>query len=302
MASAVKRLRRAAETVAFSGFVGAVRALPYRRARALGAGAGRFAFDRGLRRRVAEENVRARLAVEDPEEARRIARESYAVMGRTFAGLLRGDRVPEPETDRLLSPGQADTFRNLHAEGKGVVLVSGHFGDWELMLLAAARLGLPMAALAGDQANPSVDAAVRRLRREAGITPLSARSGLRDALRFLRRGGLVATLGDQDARRKGIFLDFLGTPASTHTGVFSLALRAGSPVLFGVCVDRDGRPETRPLRIWRPDDAPTGEADALRHGAAWYNRALEEEVRDAPGNYFWAHRRWKTRPPAEDRP
>jgi KDO2-lipid IV(A) lauroyltransferase len=155
-----------------------------------------------------------------------------------------------------------------------------------------------VAALAGDQANSSVDSSVRALRRRAGVRPLSARRGLRDALRFLRDGGCVATLGDQDARHRGIFIDFLGTPASTHTGVFSLARRTGAVVLFGVCVDRDDRRELHLAQPWRSDpDAP--EADELRAGAVWYTRALEEEVRQAPDNYFWAHRRWKTPPPQE---
>lgn len=297
MASVLKRARRGLETFGFSLLVHGARGLSPRRARALGAAVGRFAFDRArIRREVAVRNVIDHLRETDPERADAIARGSYEVIGRTFVGLLRGDRIPEEETRDLLTPEQADTFRRLYAEGNGVLLLSAHFGDWETVLLAVQRLGIPVAALAGDQANSSVDRSVRALRRRAGVKPLSARRGLRDALRFLRDGGCVATLGDQDARRRGIFIDFLGTPASTHTGVFSLARRTGAVVVFGVCVDRDDRRELRLSEPWR-SDPEADEAEELRAGAVWYTRALEEEVRQAPDNYFWAHRRWKTSPP-----
>lgn len=294
MASLSRRLRHGAEAAGFRALTGLVRGVSRRRAMAIGAGLGHFAFDRGIRREVAVRNVLEHLGPRSTDEARAIARESYGVMGRTFTDLLRADLTTEEVVWKLT---ERDAFRPLadvHAEGQGGVLVSGHFGNWELVVIALRRFGLPAAAMAGDQSNPAVDRVVRRLRERAGVTPLSSRSGLRDAVRVIRRGGFVCTLMDQDARHRGVFADFLGAPASTHVGPASLAARTGAPLVMGALTGNGDRYEFRLGPIVRFPEKGTDEE--LRRAAVTYNRWLEEEVRRAPGNYFWAHRRWKTKP------
>lgn len=300
MASAVKRARQALETAGFAVLTGAVRRMSRRRAMRVGSAVGRFAFDRlRLRREVAIANVRERLQPAADQDAVAIARGSYEVMARTFMDLVRGDRLSDQELWSLVSREETQALAEIHSWGRGGFLVSGHFGNWELMVLAIRRLGVPVAAMAGDQSNQVVDRALRRLRERAGITPLSARSGLRDALRFVRKGGFVATLMDQDARHKGVFAEFLGQPASTHTGVLSMVLRTGAPLVPGVLVEHGDRYDFRLGPLWEADPDRTNDEN-LRHGAVHYNEWLEKEVRRAPESYFWAHRRWKTRPRADD--
>lgn len=298
MASWGRTLRHGVEALAFRILVRGVRGVSRRRALALGTWIGGFAFDRGIRRRVAVENVTARIGPDTTQEAIRIARESYRTTGRTFMDLLRADLLSDRELWSIVDRDKMRPIEAVASEGCGGVLVSGHFGNWELLVLAARRLGIPLAILAGDQSNAAVDRAVRKLRARAGITSLSVRSGLRDAVQIMRDGGFIATLMDQDARRKGVFADFLGTPASSHTGVLSLAMRAGAPVLFGVLPDSNGTLVPHFSEVWRPDPARSQEEN-LRHGVESYNRFLEGHVRAAPENYFWVHRRWKTRPPGE---
>jgi Kdo2-lipid IVA lauroyltransferase/acyltransferase len=294
VASVGRRIKHAAEAAGFRMLTVAVRGLPRAQAIALGTGLGHFAFDRGIRRDVAVRNVLEHLGPRSTDEARAIARESYGVMGCTFTDLLRGDLTTEDVVWNLMEKSAFQPLADVHAEGRGGVLVSGHIGNWELMVLAARRFGLPVAAVTGDQANSAVDRTVRRLRARAGVEPLSARSGLRDAVRILRSGGFVCSLMDQDARSKGIFVDFLGAPASTHVGLASLAARTGAPLVMGVMAGGRERYEFRVGPIVRFPEKGTEEE--LRHAAVTYNRWLEDEVRRAPGNYFWAHRRWKTKP------
>ncbi len=294
--SASRRAKRAAEAAGFALLAAVVRALPFRAALRVGASAGRLAFALGVRRAVAVGNVTARLAPPGGRAAaERIARESYEVAGRTFACLLRADRIPAAACRRI---GRAETMADIpETTAGGAVLVSGHFGNWELLVIALHRLGVRVSAMAGDQSNRTVDAALRRTRERAGTPPLSARSGLRDALRLLRDGGVVATLMDQDARAKGVFVDFLGAPASAHVGVVSLAMRAGVPLVPGVLVDEGGEYTFVRGTAWRANPARTDAANE-RDGAEHFHRFLEEQVRAHPGNYFWAHRRWKTKPRA----
>lgn len=294
MASLSRRIRHGAEAAGFRTLTGLVRGVSRRRAMAIGAGLGHFAFDRGIRRQVAIRNVLEHLGPRSPEEARAIARESYGVMGRTFTDLLRADLTTEDVVWELTDRGAFRPLADLHAQGRGGVLVSGHFGNWELLVIAIRRYGMPAAAMAGDQANPAVDAVLRGLREAAGVEPLSARSGLRDAMRVIRRGGFVSTLMDQDARHRGVFADFLGAPASTHVGPASLAARTGAPLVMGALTGNGDRYEFRLGPVLRFPEK--GTAEELRDAAVTYNRWLEGEVRRAPGNYFWAHRRWKTKP------
>jgi KDO2-lipid IV(A) lauroyltransferase len=285
------------ESAGFLALAALVRAVPRAVARACATRLGSFAFDVvRIRRDVAVRNVVDRLApAGGVPEAERIARESYRVMARTFVDLLRLDRIGRSETDRLLSLEGAAWFRSFAERGEGAVLVSGHFGNWEIMALAIRRLGLPLRVVAARQANPLVDARVRSFRQRAGIETLSPGRAMRGALRALRGAEFVATLMDQDARSRGTFVEFLGTPASTHTGMLSLAIRARSVVIPGVVVDRGGTYELVLGEPWRPSpDRDDGEN--VRRGAEHFNRFLEAEVRRNPENYFWAHRRWKSRP------
>jgi KDO2-lipid IV(A) lauroyltransferase len=276
----------------------AFRVLPHRAAVRLGSAMGGLAFAFGVRRRVAVQNVLDRLAPAGGRaEAERIARESYRVAGRTFAHLLLADRIDDGTLWRLVPRAPFEALAALRGTGSAL-FISGHFGAWELAVVALRRCGVPLAALAGEQANRSVDLAIRDIRARAGIRPLSSRSGLRDAIRLLRHGTSLVTLPDQDARSKGVFVEFLGTQASAHVGVASLALRTGAVLAPFALVDEAGRYELSVGPAWRPDAAASTEENE-RAGAAHFHRFLEEQVRLHPENYFWAHRRWKTRPRAQ---
>lgn len=293
-----RRLRHRFEWLGFALLRGLLSVLPYRAAVALGSGCGRLAFELGVRRRVAVQNVIERIAPEGGQrEAERIARESYRVMARTFTHLMIADRIDDGTLWRLIPRGDVDSLTALRGAGSAL-FVSGHFGNWELAVIAIRRSGVPLVALAGEQANSAVDLALRDVRARAGLQPLSARSGLRDAIRLLRDGTSLVTLPDQDARAKGIFVEFLGAPASAHVGVASLAQRTGAVVAPFVLVDAGGRYELVRGSAWRPEPGATKEENE-RAGAEHFHRFLEEQVRRRPENYFWAHRRWKTRPRSE---
>lgn len=293
-------VKRALERAGFALLLALIRPLPRAAAMRVASFLGALAFDGlRLRRKVALANVRERLAPAGGEaEAVRIARESYRVMARTFVDLLRVDRLDDETLWRLVRREEFEVFRTISATEPGAVLVSGHFGNWELLVLGARRMGVPLRAVAKDQANSAVDAHVKRARGRAGIATLSARRGVRAALDTVRAGDFVATLLDQDARRKGVFVDFLGAPASSHTGVVAMAVRTGLPLISGVLIDPGSGRDYRLAMAepWRADPA-LPEEENLRAGVAHFHRFLERQVREHPANYLWAHRRWKTRPP-----
>jgi KDO2-lipid IV(A) lauroyltransferase len=276
---------------------GIMRMLPRRSAVRLGAFLGRLAFDlAGFRREVALSNVRERLELGEPKrDGRAIAREAYANFGRSMAEFL---LLPETRSGRIKA---GIAFEGLHhldsalAGGRGAVLVTGHFGSWELMGCALARLGYPLTYVVGVQRNPLVQDLMNRLREDCGIRVIEPTS-LLATTRVLRQNRFIAMLSDQDAGPRGVFVDFLGRPASTPAGAARLALLTGAPLLTGFIV-RSGSLQHRivigePLRV----DPSLKKEEAATELARAYTASIEKYVRKYPDHYLWAHRRWKTRP------
>jgi len=273
---------------------------------AAGAGLGRLWFRlRGPRsRRVCEQLARAL-----PElEARRIrglAERVFVHLGRGLAELLvLGGRHAGPLLERV----DVEGFEHLAAararSPTGAVLVlSAHFGNWELGGVKLASLGHPVAFVHRSRGRASLDSALRRIRDRAGGPEADTEqlpmgeAGL-GMLRALRRGRDVVLLLDQDAHREaGVFTTFFGQPAWTRSGPAQLATRLGVPVVpMFIRRAEDGRRHRArihpalQLEIGRPD-----EEGVIRQQVAMMTAAIEAEIRQCPEQWIWTHRRWRTR-------
>ena len=295
--SGAREARLTLEWIAFRCLGGLVGILPRRAALFFGTALAYFAFDvLRIRRRVAIENVERYLSPSGGRrQAVRIARRSYAVIARTFIDIFHAPNVSSDEMWKLIPYNEVERVAQVVMKRHGAVLVSGHFGNWELLIHSLRRIFPKVRVIVGDQSNRRIDAAVKTIRERGGIPAISSRTGIREAMLFLREGGAVATLMDQNARKHGIFVDFLGAPASTHTGMVALALRAGVPFIPVVLVDQGSSYQLEISPAWE-SLAGASEEENLRLGAIHYSRFLEEQVRRHPDNYFWAHRRWKKSP------
>jgi len=273
-------------------------ALPASAAREIGAGLGSLAYAVGIRREVVLDHL-SRVFGEERSKAElaRIARESYRNFGRTTFEFGRFPRLDARAIEETVSLEGGEHLDRALAEGKGAILVAGHFGNWELAATLATR-GYPLTFLVGEQHNTLVDGLMNRLRARFGVEIVPLTGSLMGVLRALRRNRIVAMLSDQDAGRSGIFVDFLGLPASTPYGPGRIAARTGAPVVPGNAVRRPGG---RHSLVFRPPVPPAPEGaspeEAARHYTQAYTTALEDFVRRHPEQYFWMHRRWKTRPP-----
>jgi KDO2-lipid IV(A) lauroyltransferase len=181
-------------------------------------------------------------------------------------------------------------------EGKGAVMLTAHFGNWELLGAAVQIRTGRVHYLLPAQTNPGSDAYLNEVRRKLGIEPVTIGYGMRAALRALREGKILGMLPDQDARKAGIHVPFFGRPASTHTGPARLAYRSGSPILVALA-ERVGeaRFRARVRRILIPDTSAEESAEVERLTAA-ITAAIEEGIRERPDHWYWIHRRWKTPP------
>ena len=228
-----------------------------------------------------------------------IARRSYVNLAKSIVEFASLGRLKREDYLRLVRFAGVEHLRGPLAQGHGVVAVTGHFGSWELLGAGVAACDLPVDFLVGEQTNSLVNNVMNDLRRRAGIGIIERGVAARGVFEALRKGHIVALLADQDARGAGVFVDFFGIPASTFQGPAQFAYRTGSPIVCCCTVRRDD--ETHDV-IFFPPLYPRNDADRkpeILRLTQEHTKILEECVSRYPENYFWAHRRWKTKPPVE---
>lgn len=260
---------------------------------------GRFVYRRlRIRADVVEDQLRHAYPDRDDAWIRTTAEEAYAHLGREAMMLIRLSRLGPEAVIEVTEVEGLDGLRAAVESGRGVIMVSGHYGNWEVCGSAIAARGIPLDAVARPQDNPLTDRLVNRARERLGMTVVPTGGATKETLRALRAGRAVGLVADQDARQRGAFVPFFGRPASTHRGPAVLALRAGAPMFLATATRRpDGVYQVRLDEVAVPDvDDPERRERELT--AAWAG-ALEAVVRKDPTQYLWHHRRWKTAPPKE---
>jgi KDO2-lipid IV(A) lauroyltransferase len=276
---------------------GAVALFPLRAAAGLGAWLGWAAYRvLRIRRRVSIENIRRSLPFAgDENTADRIACASYANFGRSMMEFLGFRRLHREHLLRMVDFVGRESFDEALAAGRGAVLFTGHFGNFELLGVAIAALGYPVDELTGKQTNEMVDGVINGLRqRHLRTIP---HESPKPVFRALKENRFVAMVADQDARRHGVFVDFFGRPASTPRGPATFAVHQGAPIIAGFIRRAPGGRHIAEITppIW-PDPA-MGREEAIRHLTQAITDRLADAIRRYPAEYFWAHRRWKTQPP-----
>jgi Kdo2-lipid IVA lauroyltransferase/acyltransferase len=294
-------LSRRAEYALVRGLERSVSALSERAADRLGGGAGRLVGSAlRLRRDVVEENLRLAYPQADAAWIARTADAAYAHLGREAVAMMRLSKLdPQAVIDRTVPHGWNEMDEAL-GEGKGVILVTGHYGNWEIAAATVASRGVPIGAIVRRQGNRLVDARLNELRRRLGVETIYQSEAPSRVPRLLRKNGVVGIVGDQDARRSGVFVPFFGRPASTHRGPALFALKLGAAVFSCVARRQPGGDVRYDVMGERVPVVRTGDLEAdVRALTAELARRLEAQVRVAPEQYFWFHRRWKTQPPPE---
>ncbi len=211
----------------------------------------------------------------------------FVVLGRFAAGGRCGELFETEGTEKL---------RNIR-DDVGIIFVTGHFGCWEAAGLAAAAVGYPVTSIARPRHNPLFESFLNKLRQSSGQSILPKWGSMRRAIEALKAGRNLAFLIDQDARRQGIFVDFLGRPASTVTSVARLAIYTGAPVVFAYAerIERQNRFRLVFKDVIRPRKG-ADKREELYRITQRFTRDLEELVRKWPEKWLWQHRRWKTYP------
>ena len=292
-------LRHRVQYAGLRAVIGAFSALGFRGASNVGSRLGLFGYHvLGIRRRVVERQIEAAFPEWASDRVRDTARAAYESLGRTTMEAAILSRCSRKEILGLFD--ECDSWHVMDGavkQGRGVIIVAGHLGNWELSGAYLAAMGVDIQGVARQQENPLFDAYLTRTRERLGIKVIYDGDAVRRAPRALRDGASVAFVMDQGAAGlASTWVPFFGRLAKTPRGAATFALRLEAPVVFIVAIRKpDGRFtvhfEAVPVRA-------TGDKNAdVDRIVADCTAVLERWVRRSPGQYFWHHRRWKHQRP-----
>jgi KDO2-lipid IV(A) lauroyltransferase len=228
-------------------------------------------------------------------EPGRIVNGMFASLARVVATFARFPGLDKSNIDRYIRYDGLENFEAARAHGKGVLIATAHFGNWELSAFAHALMTAPMNIVVRPLDNVRVDALVERYRALSGNRIITKRDAARDILRALKNGEAVGILIDQNTTLdEGVFIDFFGTKACAGSAFVKLAHHGGAAVVPGYALWSSA--EKRYVLRFDPHIPMSG--DVLADTQEVHSH-LESVIRKHPEQYLWIHRRWKTRPPGE---
>lgn len=297
----IKAFRHRVEYLFMLGIMKLAQSVSLKTTHRIANGMGWFTFNiLRVRRDVVRENLAHAFPDKSESERVDIALRTYKNFSKMVLEYIRFPVLDKETILSLVEVDGIDAFDWIKENGKGGVLVAGHFGNWELMGAAIAQMGYEIAFLVGEQHNKAVDAKMNEYRELMGIRIIHMGVAVRGVIKTLRRGGMVALLSDQDARREGIFVDFFGRPASTPQGPAVFALKTKAPILFGSAIRLPNGRHRVEAKILKFDHLDGVTPENIREVTQAYTSCLEDAVRRYPDHWFWMHKRWKTKPKKEN--
>lgn len=295
MATRQRRLKTWSEYLGFLAVRWTAGLLPYRLAGGLGAALGALVFRcTPIRKHVTLDNLRNAFPEVAEPQRRRIAEGAFRNYGRSIFEMFWGWAATEDAIRSKLHLVNPELPAEAIGRGKGVIMLSGHFGSWEF-LLASSHFAIqtPMTVIVQEQRNKLIDALVERKRSRFDAHPVSMGRSIREALETLHEKGAVFLLGDQSGSKEALYIPFFGRPAATHRGPAAFALKTGAPLIMQFLIRRsDGTHDVRFEEIPHDDLHGSSEENMIeltrRHSAM-----LEKYIRANPDHWLWMHKRWK---------
>lgn len=260
-----------------------------------------YAVDRKHRDRALG-NLRRSFRDKSDEELRRLARRSMRQLFMLFVETLFTTRLVRIDTVAryVRLNGIEPVLRLMLERERGVIVLTGHYGAWEVLGYALATLGFETTSVARPLDNRYVNEYLMGVRERQGQKIVDKKGATNVVVPLLEEHGVVGFIADQNAGTKGLFVDFFGRKASTYKSIGLLAMQFEVPVVIGYARRlREGfRFDLGVQDIIYPADWKD-QPDPLRYITQRYTKAIEDFTRADPGQYLWIHRRWKTRPKGE---
>ena len=249
-----------------------------------------------LRKKVALDNLQRAFPEKEERELKRIYTRSWLHFLKVGAEMARLPRMNDRLIERWIDSSELNVLKEELKGGKGVIVVSGHLGNWEWMGSAISKAGCPVTCVITSQTNRLVERWINRMRESVGIEYVHRRHAVRGVLSALKQNRAVVILCDQDAAEAGVFTSFFGRLASTPRGPALFSLKTGAPIVFTATPRLSSGKYRIVFEKMTPENL-TGirENDELNIMQMITSR-LETEIRKSPEQWLWLHRRWKSTP------
>ena len=244
----------------------------------------------GKRNRITYANLKAAYCGEkSPRQLKRLTREVYRNWAQTFAEMLSMSKMDRKYIDKYIEIPNMERIDMCSKHKGGMVLVSAHFGNWELSTAASSILGYPLFMLTRDQKMVKTYELLNILRESKGNTVIRKGADVKNLFKVLRAGKGVGLLGDQNAGPNGILSELFKRPASTAVGPYRMAQKCGSYILPAFIHRKKGPYQ----KIFLEEPFLVGKDEDLKVPAEKFNKILEKHIRELPEQWLWMHKKWK---------
>ncbi len=247
------------------------------------------------RREIALINISKSFPDESVEWHNSICKDSFRHFGIATTEFIQLIRFNDKFIEKYISVEGEEYIKQTLSEGKGMISICPHLGNWEFVAAYVAYKGYPLSVIMKRQSNPYINIIIERLRLSFNMEVIyKSRAGF-PALRALKQNRIIALVADQDAGKNGIFVDFFGRPASTAQGPARIALAYQSPVTVSLGIrEKNGKIKIVITPELQFDYGKKKEEIVYKNTEIW-TKKIEEYIKAYPEQYFWMHRRWKTK-------
>ncbi len=252
-------------------------------------------------KKTANRNLEIALPDLSDDEKSEILHGCLQSLGRQLGLVSHFKKFTHEEVQNLVEFEGREIFEKAHAQGKGMLIFTGHFGSWEVFNLLPPAFGYPVNVLVRRIDNPKVEAFVDSFRTWFGGKTIDKTKSARAMFRLLENGEMLGVMADLNAQeREGVFVDFFGIPASTTTSIARLALKTDAIVMPVFAVWNEDK-QKYVVHFEQPIKFAKGENDDenIRVLTQKVTNAVEKYVRKYPEQWMWIHKRWNTRPKGE---
>jgi KDO2-lipid IV(A) lauroyltransferase len=247
-------------------------------------------------RALACEHLRRSLTLSDERRVKAIAKQCFENLGKTVVEFMQFPSLDRTQIQRYVTFEGTEHVEHALAQGKGAIILTGHFGNWELLAASISATVAPLTPIVRELRSPRLNALVSSYREKAGYATIDRDTGVRHALRCLKRNELLGIVADVDTAVNGVFVDFFGRHAYTPYSPVAIALKTGASILPTFIIRQpDGSHHAiiePPLALKRTH---AKEKDLVVNTQT-FTKIIESYIRRYPTQWIWMHRRWNTQP------
>ena len=283
-------------------FCAVVNAIPYPFAMAAARGLGWTAFTVfGFKRKRTLERIRGVFPEKSVREAKAIAVRSLQNVLQTGVEMMRAPKLDRKWMDRYVKDGQLykDKLQSYVDEGKGVVIMVPHSGNWYMAAWSMAKYGLKLFAIAARQRNPKLNAWMNRQYGDIEVLDRDRRDTLSQIREKLSAGRAFAILPDLRVWDKDVEAEFLGGRANVSRSGAAFAVKCGCPIVVAIMTRQGGRHVYNHIATLRPDPNAADKKEEARRLTRETLKLLSDEIVKSPGDWYWFNKRWILEPPEE---